>query len=165
MSPEMLEHIAENMKERIYATLTLVAVIAVMWQNAGHHTVFGTIASLLGTALALWLATVIAARMSYRAVHGRGMNATHYRKLLFTSSGLLAPVIPPILLLLISSSGLISLQTALMISMILLALSLFLFSFMAGRKIYVSVGRLILISALEMLLGIGVIALKIAVGE
>ncbi|HSW91132.1 MAG TPA: hypothetical protein VLG09_00620 [Candidatus Saccharimonadales bacterium] len=165
LSREALEHVAENMKERIYATITLLAVIAALWQNADHHTVWGSIATIVGTAAALWMATLIAARMSYRAVHGKSMQAHEYSRILFSSSGLFAPVIVPSLLVGLSSTGLISLKSALMTSMVVLSLSLFLFSFTAGRKIYDSTARLLLISALEMLLGVGVIALKLAIGE
>jgi hypothetical protein len=163
--PEKLEHIAENMKERIYATLTLLAVIAALWQTADHHTVMGTVASVLGTATALWLATLIAARMSYRAVHAKRMTTHDYRKILFTSSGLFAPAILPTLLVFLSATGVFSLKTALFSSMVVLSLSLFAFSFSAGRRIYGNGFRLFFISALEMLLGVGVILLKLAVGE
>ena len=163
--PEKLEHIAENMKERIYATLTLLAVIAALWQSAEHHTAMGTIASILGTATALWLATLISARMSHRAVHAKRMTTRDYRKILFTSSGLFAPAILPTLLILLSASNIFSLKTALFSSMVVLSLSLFAFSFSAGRRIYGNGLRLIVISALEMLLGVGVIVLKLAVGE
>jgi hypothetical protein len=165
LPPERLEHIAENMKERIYATLTLLAVIAALWQTAQHHTAAGAIASIVGSVAALWLATIISARMSYRAVHAKRMSVGNYRKIIFTSSGLFAPAIAPVLFILVSLTGLFSLGTALVASMITLALSLFLFSFIAGRRIYGFGARLLVISSLEMLLGIGVIALKLAVGE
>ncbi len=165
LPPEKLEHIAENMKERVYATLTLLAVIAALWQTADHHTVAGAIASIVGSVTALWLATIISARMSYRAVHARRMSVGDYRKIIFTSSGLFAPAIAPVLFILVSLTGVISFGTALVASMVTLALSLFLLSFVAGRRIYGLGSRLIVISALEMLLGIGVIALKLAVGE
>jgi hypothetical protein len=165
LPPEAREHVVENMKERIYATLTLLAVIAALWQTAEHHTAAGAIASIIGSATALWLATLIAARMSYRAVHAKHMSTSDYRKILFTSSGLFGPMLPPVFFILISLTQVISLSTALAASMVVLALSLFFFSFMAGRRIYGFGSRLIVISALEMLLGVGVIALKLAVGE
>jgi len=164
-SPEFLEHVAENVKERIYATITLLAVIAGLWQSSAHHTVGGVIGTILGTAVALWLATLIAARMSYRAIHKKSMTPRGYRKLLFTSSGLFAPAVIPMLLMGLSALNIVSLKTALFSSMAALALSLFVLSFTAGLKIYESWGRLIIISGLEMLLGVGVIALKIVLGE
>ncbi len=159
------EHIAENMKERVYSTITLIAVIAAYWQNSGEHSVKSTVFAMAGTVAALWLATLVSVRMSYRAVHGRGVKPSEYRKLMFTSSGLLAPAIGPIILVLLSLTGIYSMKTALMASMAILLLSLFLLSFVAGRKIYTSTGRLIVVSLLEMSVGVGVILLKLAVGE
>ncbi len=165
LPPEKLEHIAENMKERVYATLTLLAVMTALWQTAEHHTALGSIASILGTVAALWLATIISARMSYRAIHAKRMSLAIYRKIIFTSSGVFGPAIVPVIFILVSSVGAFSLTTALLAGMVALALSLFLLSFLAGRRIYGFGFRVLAISALEMLLGVGVIALKLAVGE
>ena len=162
---EIREHMAENMKERIYATITLIALIATLWQTAGHHSVAGAIGSIAGTSAALWLATVISARVSHRAVHGKSLSRGDIFKLMFTSSGLFLPAIAPTLLLLVSATGIIPLRGALFASLIVLLLSLFTLSFMAIRRIYASLGRAIWISILEMSVGIGIVLLKLAIGE
>jgi hypothetical protein len=160
------EVVAENMKERIYSTITLLAVLATMWQNADHHSPLGTIAGIVGAVAAVWLATLISARMSYRAVHGKAIDRRDYVRTFFTSSGLLAPALPPIFFVTISwLTGWFDLKAALMVSMILSLLSLFAFSFGASRKIYDNVGRQLLISSLELSVGAGIILLKLAVGE
>jgi len=165
LTPEKREHIAENMKERVYATITLLAVITGLWQSAASHTVVGSVLIIIGTVTALWLATLISARMSYRAIHNRPMNAGEYRKLLFTSSGLFAPAMMPVILIVFSLTGVITLKTAYMAGMILLALSLFVLSLMGGWRIYDSRLRLLFVSSLELLLGVGVIVLKLTLGE
>ena len=166
LTPAMREAVAENMKERIYSTITLLAVMAAMWQTAAQHTIKGAVFSLFGAAVGLWLATLIATRMSYRAVHGKSIHRTEYIKTLFTSAGLLAPVVLPILILLLGgATHWYTLKTGLMAAIVVTLLSLFLLSFNAGRRIYDSVWRLLLVSALEMSVGIGVILLKLAVGE
>ena len=162
---EMLEYIAENMKERIYATITLLALIVALWQTADEHSILGSIASIFGTVFALWLATLISSRMSHRAVHGKSMARRDLGRLAFTSSGLFVPAIVPILLVLVSTTGMISLKTAFMAGSVALLLSLFLLSFAAGRKIYASPLRLVIVSTAEMSVGIGVILLKLAIGE
>lgn len=166
LTPEMKEVVAENMKERVYSTITLIAVLTVMWQNSGHHSAKGTIAIILGSVLALWLATLISIRMSYRAIHGKAISAAGYRRTLFAASGLLAPAISPILIVAVSGlTGWYSLKAALLASMIVSLLSLFALSFNAGRKIYDNFWRLLIVSLLEMSVGVGVILLKLAVGE
>lgn len=162
---EALESIAENMKERIYATITLLAMIVALWQTSGHHTAGGAVINMLGTVAALWLATIMSARMSHRAVHGKSMTLSRLRKLLFTSSGLFAPAILPVAFVLASMTGVTTLKNALFAGVVILVLSLFFLSFHAGRRIHASFLRLIVISMVEMLVGVGVVALKLFVGE
>lgn len=165
ISPEAQKYVAENMKERIYATLTLLAVVVSLWQTAKEHSVIGAIASVAGTVFALWLATLVAVRMSHRTVHGKNLSARDGAKLAFTSSGLLLPAVMPVLLLLFSSSGLISMRAALMASIVVLLLSLVALSLAASRKIYDRPWQILLVSALELVIGVGVVALKIVAGE
>lgn len=163
LTPAIREAIAENMKERVYATITLLAVLAASWQHT--TSIKAALVYVAGTVIALWLATLIAARMSYRAVHGRTIELREYRKFIFTSSGLLGPAIAPIILILVSLTGLYTLSAALVASVVVLLLSLFVMSFTAGLKIYDSIPRLVMVSFLEMSVGVGVIVLKLAVGE
>ena len=165
MSPEMREHVAENMKERIYATITLIAVMVALWQTARHHTVVGSIATIVGTVTALWLATLMSARMSHRVVHNKSMSARSHAQLMFASSGLFMPAITPVLFLGLSGAGVLPLRGALFAGIVALVLSLFILSFVATRRIYPSYSKALVISLLEMMVGVGVIALKLAVGE
>lgn len=163
---EQREAVAENMKERIYSTITLLAVLTVMWQNTEHRSTIGTISTIVGSVMALWMATLIAIRISYRAVHGKPISRAEYVEGFFTSSGLLAPAVPPILIVLVSGvTSWYSLHTALLASMVVSLMSLFTLSFIGGRKIYNNTWRLIMVSTLETLVGVGVIVLKLAVGE
>lgn len=166
LTPAMREVVAENMKERVYSTITLIAVLTVMWQHTSSHSSFGAIMTILGTVVALWLATLISIRMSYRAVHGKAINPLDYRKSFFTASGLLAPAITPILIITLGAlTGWYGLNTALFAGMIVSLLQLFFLSFNAGRKIYDNFWRLLIVSTLEMSVGVGVILLKLATGE
>lgn len=160
------EVIAENMKERVYSTITLLAVLVTMWQHAQYQSHFGAVAGIIGAVVAVWLATLIAARMSYRAVHGKPIDRKDYVRTFFTSSGLLAPAIAPCIIIILSGlTDLYNLQAALMASIVVSLLSLFVLSFSAGRRIYDNIWRLLLVSLLEMSVGIVVIALKLVVGE
>jgi len=118
LSPEVKEYVAENMKERIYATITLLALIVALWKTAGDHTAGGSVASIIGTVTALWLATLISSRISHRAVHGKSMASRDLGRLAFTSSGLFVPAIVPTLLIMASLTTFISLKTAFMASIV-----------------------------------------------
>ena len=119
----------------------------------------------MGTVVALWLATLMSARMSYRAIHGKGMPLEKYREIFFSASGLLTPALVPILLVIASKAGAMDLSTALLVSMIVLLASMFLFSVLGSRRIYDSPFKIFVISVLEMGIGVGVVAIKLLAGE
>ena len=151
----------ELLRERIYSTITLLAVVVVLWQHPGDYTAWGVVGTIIGTVGALWLATLIASRMSYRIVHDNSELESHYRKSSEAASGLLVPASAPVFFVLISMTGLIELKTALLISVILLVLSLFLFSLVSGSKLTSNRVALLLYSVLIMGLGLAVVVLKI----
>ena len=162
-SPEQRSLFAEILRERIYATLTLLAVMVTLWQHPEDHTALGVIGIIAGTVIALWLATIIAAQMSYRAVHHERDLKPKSRKAIESAQGLLLPMGAPIFFVLISLTGLIDLRTSLLLGIISLVLSLFGFSVYSGRRSADSFGRILLYSSLEMALGIGVVLLKLAI--
>ena len=154
---------SELLRERIYSTITLLAVVVVMWQHPSEYSVWTVLGVIAGTVTALWLATLIASRMSYRIVHGEAELSAHSRKSAEAASGLLAPAIAPIFFVLVSLTGLIELKTALLISVISLVFSMFIFSVVSGRKVAGSWLRLLLFSTLQMGLGFAVVALKLLI--
>lgn len=162
---EAREQFAENTKERIYSTITLLAVITALWHGAVHHTQLGALAAIVATVIGLWLATLMAARMSYRAIHARSMPIEKYRQMFFSASGLLTPAIAPIFFVLLSAAGMFSLQHALIASMAVLLLSMFFFSVIGSRRIYDSLSKVIIISVAELGIGLLVVAIKLLAGE
>ena len=154
---------AEILRERIYATITLLAVMVTLWQHSEEHSVIGAIGIIFGTVIALWLATMIAARMSYRIVHERGEANEKSWEASESARGLLTPACAPIFFVFLSLIGLLELKTALLIGVISLVLSLFLFSLYSGRRSSDSWMKILLYSLLQLALGVGVVALKILV--
>lgn len=156
--------LAEMLRERIYATITLLAVVVALWQHPDEHQPLGAIGVILGTVVALWLATLVAARISYTAVHGNTVNKEpKYLEASKAASGLLTPAGPPIFFILLSITGLFSLKTALLIGVVSLLASLFLFSLMSGNRVTDSKVKLLVFSAMQTLIGVGVVLLKLAV--
>lgn len=163
LPPEERAIFAETLRERIYSTITLLAVIVVLWQHPSDHRALGVIGIIYGTVGALWLATIIASRMSYRIVHDDHELGPRSHEAIQAASGLLVPATAPALFVLASLTGLISLATALFFGMVSLILSLFFFSVFAGRKLSDRPGKILLYSLLQLGLGIGVVALKLLV--
>lgn len=165
VAPEDIEQTSELLKERIYATITLLALLTIMWQTPDHFTHQGALVSIVGTAITLWLAITVASRMSYQVVYGKRMNVTELRKMLATRKALTAPAVPPTFFILLSWVGLISLSTAFMVSIIVLLLSFILYSVLAGLRIHTTWYEIILSSMVEVSIGAGVVVLKILVGH
>ena len=160
-----IELASEFLKERIYATITLIALLATLWQAADHFTARGAALSVFGTTIALWLAVGIASRMSYHVVNGKRMSAKAYWQILRSHAALLIPAAPVLIMIGISALGLLSLTAALMISMIMLLLSFAGFSLLAGRRTKTNFVDIILTTVLEIALGVGVIMIKIVAGH
>lgn len=154
---------AESLRERIYSTITLLAVVVGLWQHPTEYRPIGVIGVIFGTVFALWLATIFASRMSAQIIHiGDKVESSHHETVR-AASGLLAPAGAPIFFVLLSMVGIITIQTALLIGVFSLILSLFLFSVYAGRKTTNKFSKVLMYSALQMILGIGIVALKLVV--
>ena len=154
---------AEIVRERIYATITLLAVLVTLWRHPADHSVGGVIGTIVGTVVALWLATIIAARMSYRMLHGQNVLEPKYKEVVESARGLLMPAGAPTFFVLLALIHVVSLQTALFMSVASLVLSLFFFSMLAWRQSSDSLAKVLLYSLLQMGLGAAVVALKILV--
>jgi hypothetical protein len=165
VSPEDIENASELLKERIYSTITLLTLLTTMWQAADHFTARGAFVGVVGMAITLWLAITVASRMSYQVVYGKRMSVKELRHMLAIRKALIAPAIPPIFFILLSWVGLLSLQTALIVSIIMLLLSFVVYSVIAGLRIHTTWYEIIIASVFEVVIGAGVILLKVAVGH
>lgn len=154
---------AETLRERIYSTITLLAVVVVLWQHPDEHRPIGVIGIIYGTVGALWLATIIASRMSYRIVHTDKELEPRTREVYQSASGLIVPATAPAIFVLVSLTGIITLETALFIGMLSLILSLFLFSLYSGSKLSDRPGKILFYSLLQLGLGIAVVLLKLLI--
>ena len=165
LSEQETEVVTDYLRERIYATITLIALLATMWQHANSSSHFSAALSVTGTVVALWLAIGIASRMSYQVINGKRMGLKVYATILRQHSALLLPAFPVLFLIGISALHIFSLETALFSSMIILLLSFAGFSVLAGRKMHSNFIEILITTAFETALGIGVIVLKIVAGH
>lgn len=158
--------VAGNLRERVYSTITLLAVMVIVWQHAEHHSTIGAVGTIVGTVIALWAASLISARISYRAIHGKPISMRRYIKTFIESTGLLMPAIAPIVLIVIGGiTGWYDLQEGIGIAIGFNLLFLFATSFSSSRKIYDTLPRQLVVSLLEMSLGLGVVLLKMLIGK
>lgn len=152
-----LELMADTLKERIYASLALLAVLLTLdptHSSAGHAaTVIG------GTALSLWLASIVSARMAHRMVFGQP-DADRAEKDRQRHAPLLASAVLPLILVGLSGLHIMSLGQALTVSVWTILLSLILWSIMAARSMHASRLATLVLAGILLLIGLGVVALK-----
>ena len=161
---ERMEFLADLLKERIYATFALIAVLVSI--DAEHTTPLHAVLFVAGTIISLWAASIIASQMSQRLVFQDTKN--HDRELrvsLLRHSPMLYTLPLPLLLIAMAQVNIIDLQDSLHLS---LAASFLLFSIWTIRSVKtiqankLAIGLLILLQALFI---IGTISLKVFVSH
>ncbi|HVQ44119.1 MAG TPA: hypothetical protein VMT30_04110 [Candidatus Saccharimonadia bacterium] len=158
-----LEFRAELLKERIYATLALLAILLTI--DPAHTSTLKAAIVVLGTALSLWGASLIAAGMSYRVVMQRPEPETSFKRRVVLHSPLLAAAAFPLLTIALSALGFISLSVAVDVSIGASLLLLLGWSLLSARA--VGAGRLatLVVAAIELAIGLAVVWLKMTVGH
>ncbi|PZT73802.1 MULTISPECIES: hypothetical protein [unclassified Streptomyces] len=160
----VLEALSERLKERIYAAITMLAVVVGMAQNA--HTRHRTAALYItGTAVGLWLATLVADTQAHRVIHRRMPVRRDLRHLAFVSSPLLSCAVGPLLMVALSAAGAVGLSTALWIAVGVDVCSLAGWGFAGGRRM----GDGVLLSSVagvaNAVIGLGVVLVKVVTGH
>ncbi|MCX4706653.1 hypothetical protein OG252_02045 [Streptomyces sp. NBC_01352] len=163
-SAQKLEALGERLKERIYAVITMLAVMVGLAQNT--HTRHSTAALYVtGTAVGLWLATLVADMQAHRVVHQRLANRREVRHLLFVSSPLLSCAAGPLLMIGLSAGGALGLSTALWIAVGVDVASMAVWGFTGGRRM----GGGVLLSGvaglMDAAIGSGVVMVKVITGH
>lgn len=149
---------AEALKERIYATLALLAVLLTL--DPAHATVLHATTVIGGTALSLWAASFISSRMAKRMVYGRSPEAEHTPRDSVRHAPLLASAAFPLVLVGAAGVGLFTLEQAITMSIGAILLTLILWSLAAARSMQASKLASLLLAAMVLLVGLGVVALK-----
>ncbi|WP_254709033.1 hypothetical protein [Streptomyces lunaelactis] len=155
---------AARLKERIYATITLAAVVVSLAgeDNTEYAEAALTVAV---TALGVWLATLVADEQSHRAVSGRGANRAEIRTALHVSSPLLLSAVGPLVLIGLSALGAVDLGTALLISAGVLVASLFLWGWRTGLRMGNGPLSAVVSGLVDAAIGVGVVGVKLLAGH
>ncbi|WP_324605746.1 hypothetical protein [Streptomyces sp. NRRL B-24484] len=100
-----MDALTEQLKERIYATITMVAVVVGL-SAVESLTTWKAALAVCATAVGLWLATLVADEQAHRIVHRRLASGRDLRRMLFVSSPLLLSAVGPLPLIGASAVGL-----------------------------------------------------------
>ncbi|MGW6908264.1 hypothetical protein [Streptomyces sp. NPDC054940] len=155
---------AARLKERIYAALSLTAVIIALAET-DHPEHLESALTVAVTALGIWLATLVADEQSHRALTRRSATLQEIRTTLHVSSPLLLTAAGPLVLIGISALGALELETALLISAGVEVVTLFLWGWRTGLRIGNGPLSALLSGLVDTLIGIAVVAVKLLAGH
>ncbi|MFE0580025.1 hypothetical protein [Streptomyces sp. NPDC058874] len=155
---------AARLKERLYATITMISVVIGLAVSE-HADTAGTAATVLTAAIGLWLATLVSDQQAHRVVHGRLATGGELRHMLWVSSPLLLSAVGPLILIAASALGVMALQTALYASAGVSVASLFGWGWYGGVRMGGSAPLAVLAGGLDATIGLAVALVKAAAGH
>jgi hypothetical protein len=164
ISHQQKEYIADLLKERIYATLALLAVLISIDSSHSSPLHAGYIVS--GTIVSLWAASIVAAQMSRRVIfqdqldHSRETDHQMRRH-----APMLASLVFPLMMIGFAIVKLISLELAINISIVSALLLLVGWSVGSARPLRVKKFPTLILVVTELTIGLGIVCLKLVVGH
>ncbi|MFD3474606.1 hypothetical protein [Streptomyces sp. NPDC058695] len=161
---ELLDTQRERLKERIYAAITMLAVVVGLAQSP-HAEHWTAAAYVTGTAVGLWLATLVADVQAHRVVHKRFPGRADMRHMLYVSSPLLSSAAGPLAMDALSAAGALDLDTALWIAAGAGIAGIAAWGFEGGRRMGGGLLASSLAAAVDAVIGAGVVGVKLLAGH
>ena len=128
------EHLAEIFRERIYGSITVLAVnVGLLLKVNDGLTVQHAFIAIISTIVGLWLAGIFSSVLSYRIVHEKNMPRSQFTHELTVHQGLLMAGWSSIIMLTLAALSIISLHTAILTDIILTVTALT-FTILRGTK-------------------------------
>lgn len=162
--PAVVEVLAERLKERIYATITMLSVslgLAVI----GHLSHRAAALTIAVTAAGLWLATVVADQQAHRTVHRTLARGRDLRVMFYVSSPLLLSAVAPLVMVALSALGAMQLRTALLAAVGIDVASLFGWGLVGGLRMGGGWPAAVLAGVADTVIGVAVAVVKYLAGH
>lgn len=154
-------HRADQLKERVYVSFTLLAVVLALRADSEHLSVGSAAGTLTLTVVATLLAVFLADLVAHLTVHGVLPTRPELREMVRVVSGALGVLVLPIVLMVLAWLSLLSLDAALRASSIALVVTLIGVGFLAARRLRVSPAQRLLVLLGEFVLGLVVVGLEL----
>ncbi|MFB8026572.1 MULTISPECIES: hypothetical protein [unclassified Streptomyces] len=155
--------LADRLKERIYATITMIAVVVGL--SLGDVGAVGALATVLTTALGLWLAAFVADQQAHRTVHRHLATGRDLRRMLYVSSPLLSCAVGPSVMIALAALDVMDLSTALTVAAGVGVASLFVWGCAGGLRMGGGVVLAVLAGLADAVIGVAVALVKTAAGH
>lgn len=154
------EYASELLKERIYATLALIAVLISI--DAEHTSPFKAAFLVVGTIVSLWAASIVATLMSRRVIYHDSLDPHperehHVRK----HAPMLAALVFPVFMIALSAIKILSLNAAVVISIASAVLLLVVWSVLSARSMKATKFPTLVLVITEVMIGLAVVGLKL----
>lgn len=163
ISTSDLEQRIELLKERIYATLALLAILLTI--DTAHTSTIKAVVIVGGTALSLWAASLVASRMAYRIITQARSDTAVLDKQFVRHSPLLVAAVFPLFTIFLSFIGAISLAVAIDIATGASLLLILGWSLLSARAMKAGKLSTLILTAGHLAIGLAIVGLKIAVGH
>jgi hypothetical protein len=158
------EYVAELLKERIYATLALLAVLISL--DTTHTSPIHAAYIMAGTIVSLWAASIVATQMSRRLIFRNELDHVHETSYqIRRHAPMLASLAFPLLMTLLAILKLISLDLAINISIVSSLLLLAGWSIGSACALNAKKVPIVILVAIELAIGLSIVGLKLLVGH
>lgn len=154
---------ADRLKERIYATITMISVVIGL--SVTEPGALGALVTVLTTAVGLWAAAFVADTQAHRVLHGRFARGRELRRTLYVSSPLLSCAIGPAVMIGLAALDVMSLSTALQTAAGVAVASLFLWGYVGGLRMGGGTGMALLAGLVDAGIGMAVAVVKATAGH
>jgi hypothetical protein len=158
------EFIAELLKERIYATLALLAVLISI--DTEHYSALHAVYIICGTIISLWAASIVSTQMSRRLIFQGQLDTAHETQYqLRRHAPMLASLVFPLLMIGLSTLNLISLEAAINISIASALVLLMGWSIGSARSLHAKRLPTFVLVGIELAIGLSIVGLKVLIGH
>ncbi|MFG2875575.1 hypothetical protein ACGFYU_11310 [Streptomyces sp. NPDC048337] len=158
------EMAAARLKERLYATITMISVVIGL-AGGTHLDAVGAAATVATASVGLWLAALVADQQAHRVTHGALARGRELRAMLFVSSPLLLSAVGPLILIGVSALGAMGLKTALLTAAGVNVATLFAWGCYGGIRMGGGTLFALLAGAIDAAIGTAVAVVKTATGH
>ncbi|MGW6687038.1 hypothetical protein [Streptomyces sp. NPDC054961] len=158
------ETAAAQLKERLYATITMISVVIGL-AGSSHVEAVGAAATVATASAGLWLAALVADQQAHRVVHGAFARGRELRTMLFVSSPLLVSAVGPLVLIGASALGVMGLEPALLTAAGVNVATLFAWGCYGGIRMGGGAAFALLAGAIDAAIGTAVALVKAAAGH
>lgn len=156
--------VAERLKERVYAQLSVVAV-TIGLALAGSGSTGAAASAVAATAVGLWLATLAADQQAHAAVYGHLARGHDLRLLLFRTSPLLTAAVGPLILVGLAALEVLPLVTALYVAVGVDLALMFVWGLGLGRRMGSGWVAALISGLVNLVIGAVVVGVKLLAGH